>query len=140
MAPTQVQVSNSSGVFPAAVTPGNTIVFTVVEYSAPTVTVTNVQLGTTTVAGTTQLEFPQSAGGTSGDPTGVCIYLLPNVQVSGQTTVNYTCSGSVICAYAEEWSGLGSSPVQDTAGSITATGASASIASGTTGARPRRPS
>jgi hypothetical protein len=134
VAPSLVQVSNGSGVFPSAVTVGNTVLLTVGEFSAPTVTVTAVKLGTTTVTGTTQLEFPQTAGGGSGNPQGVCVVMLPNVQVSGQTTVNYTCSGSVIGTYAEEWAGLGTSPTLDTAGSISASGASASIASGTTGA------
>jgi hypothetical protein len=132
MAPSLVQVSNSSGVFPAPVTVGNTVVLTVAEFSAPTVTVTAVKLGTTTVTGTTQLEFPQTAGG--GSAQGVCVVMLPNVQVSGQTTVNFTCSGSVIGTYAEEWAGLGSAPTLDTAGSISASGASGTIASGTTGA------
>jgi hypothetical protein len=101
------------------------------DYGTPTVTVTNVLVGSTAVTGTTQLGFPQNAGG--GNPCGSCLVLIPFIQVSGQTVINYTCStGNVAGVYAEEWSGLGSSPSLDV--SITANGASASIASGTTSA------
>lgn len=132
MAIAVVQVSNGSGVFPSAVTVGNTVLLVVADYSQPGETVTNVQLGTTTVAGTTQLAYPQTTGGVSGDGQGVCIVMLPNVQVSGQTTVNYTTNfGNVIGTYAIEVAGLGSSPTLDQ--SVTATGATGTIASGATG-------
>jgi len=125
--------TTTTGTFGSAVTVGNTVLFVLVDYAAPTVTVTNVKLGTTTVTGTTQLAFPQTAGGGSGNATGVCVVMLPDVQVSGQTVVNYTCStGSVAGVWAVEVAGLGATPTLDQ--SITATGASASIASGTTGA------
>jgi hypothetical protein len=124
-----VQVSNASGVFPSAVTVGNTVLLVVAEFSAPTVTVTSVELGGSVITGTTQLEFPQTAGG--GSPQGVCIVMMPNVQVSGQTTVSYTCSGSVIGTYAIEVAGLGASPTLDQF--VTATGATGTISSGSTG-------
>jgi hypothetical protein len=119
----------TSVTFSSSVTPGNTILLVIGEYSAPTVTVSGVKLGGSTVTGTTQLEFPQTAGG--GSPQGCCIVMLPNVQASGQTVVDYTCSGSVIGAYAIEVSGLGSSPTLDQ--SITATGATGTVTTGTTG-------
>jgi hypothetical protein len=123
--------ATSTGTFGTAVTVSNTVLFNVAEYDQPTVTVTNVKLGTTTVTGTTQLAFPQTAGAGLGQ--GICVVLIPNVQVSGQTVVNYTCStADVIGVYAEEVSGLGSNPTLDQ--SITNIGTNGNIASGTTSA------
>lgn len=126
-----VQVAPSgTSTFSSAVTVGNTVLFVLGEYSAPTVTVTNIELGGSTITGTTQLEFPQTAGG--GSAQGVLIAMLPNVQVSGQKAITYTCSGNVIDVYAIEIAGLGASPTMDQA--ITAVGTGGNIASGTTAA------
>lgn len=127
MAPSVVQVAPSN-TFSGNVTVNNTVVLVVGEFSAPTVTVTAVELGSTPVPFTQQLVFPQTAGG--GSPQGVCLVMLPNVQVSGQTVVNFTCSGSVIADAVIEIAGLGPNPTMEQV--VSAVGATASIASGST--------
>lgn len=114
----------------AGVTPGSTVIWVAGFYSGLPESATGLELGSTVVSGTQQLVFPQTAGGGSGDPQGLLIAMLPNVQVSGQTEVNFTTSGSIVGMAILEFSGLGPNPVMDQF--VINDGASSSVTSGST--------
>lgn len=111
-----------------ALTVGSTAFVVLGEFDAVGEAITAVKLGTTSVPFTV-LVFPQTAGG--GSPQGCAVVMVPNIQVSGQTTVALTYSGgNIIGAWGGEVAGLGPNPVLNT--SIANSGDVASMTTGTT--------
>jgi hypothetical protein len=92
-----------------ALTVGNTAFIVLGEYdNSTTETITAVKVGTTAVANAQVLLFPQI---NVADAQGFAILMVPNIQVSGQTTISWTYSGSnIIATWGCEVSGLGTHP------------------------------
>lgn len=144
MAITVVQTATGTGnppvSFASSITPGNTVILIAPCYntSGNPNTITGVKLGGGTVTGTAAFFSPGTTG-TVNSPTGsgnvasIAIWMLPNIQLAGQTQVDYTPSGSQVGQVAYEVAGLGTSPSLDkpASGSGTTTG---TVTSGSTGA------
>lgn len=111
------------------ITVGNTAFIVLGEYdNSTTETITAVKVGTTAVTNAQVLLFPQI---NVADAQGFAILMVPNIQVSGQTTISWTYSGgSIIATWGCEVAGLGANPVLNQ--SASASGSNNAIASGTT--------
>lgn len=121
---------DTSIVFGSNITVGNTVFLVFGQYDGQTYTVTQVTIGGTSVPYRI-LEFPQTGSGGSTDQ-GFAIIMIPNVRVSGSTTVGWTYTGtSIIASWACEIFGFGANPVLDRSSS--GTGQNNTIASGSTG-------
>lgn len=122
---TQTGTGNPPVAFGTAVTVGNTIILIGLSYSTSggNSTTSSVTLGGSTVTGTVAFFNPSTFAGVncygslSSELPYICIWMLPNVQASGQTSVDVTFTGfgtgGVIGMTLYEVSGLGTTPGLD---------------------------
>jgi len=146
MAISVVQTATGTGnppfSFGSAVTVGNTVILVVPGYSTTgsSPSTGSVKLGGNTITGTVAFFNPGTTAGVAsandgGNVAYVSIWMLPNVQVSGQTAVDvtFTAGNSGIGGVAYEVSGLGTSPSLDQSTSSSGI-TSTAVDSGTTSA------
>lgn len=124
MAISIVQTATGTGnppvTFASPVTVGNTVILVAPVYNTTggTNSITGVKLGTNVIPGTIAFFNNATTGGINSASSGgnvayISIWMLPNIQVSGQTAVDYTPSGSQVGQVAFEVAGLGTSPSLD---------------------------
>lgn len=137
---TATGVGNPPVAFASPVTVGNTVILIAPTYSTSGTqpSTSAVKLGGNTITGTVAFFNPGINNGVNsttgtGNVAYVSIWMLPNVQVSGQTAVDVTNSGGGIGQVAYEVAGLGTSPSLDQSASGSST-SSSSLTTGATGA------
>jgi hypothetical protein len=137
---TAVGTGNPPVTFASPITVGNTVILIAPCYNTggSNNTVSAVKIGTNTIPGTFACFNPGTTGGVNSASSGgnvayISVWVIPNIQVSGQTQVDYTPSGSQVGQIAYEVSGLGTNPTldQSASGSGITTG---TVTTGATGA------